>query len=222
MPAPNIRRSPRIPIQLDIWLQRDGGELHYKTKDVSERGIFIVCLNPLSLRSLVRFRTLVDEEHVQLFGLVSHRVDPAESQERNQIPGMGLQIFPVGLHAAQIWKRVVGRLYSRDPEVQAQIQEREVPVVRIAADDARVREIAEVDVPEGRSFCRTPEVHPVGTTLVCEIVRVGTDETFALPAIVAGVVEGSPRDRGLELVFHTLTEETVSGLSQFAGASGSD
>lgn len=110
----NNRQESRLDVDLDIILQTSEGELHYKTRNASARGVFVTCPEPLALRKLVRFRTRLPDGHdLQMLGLVAHTVtvDPITESERT--PGMGLQLYSVGRDTVQRWQAFIEATQQR-------------------------------------------------------------------------------------------------------------
>jgi len=211
------RRDPRVEIALSVRLHTASGEESYQTQDVSYRGVFILCDEPLPLRKLVRFRTAIDDsEELQMLGLVAHRVNAADAAEMGRRPGMGIQLFSVGKQTRERWRSFVRECYEEDPEALELITIRELPHLRIhLANEEMKRQFIERDFPGDGIFYRTPDVHPVGSGIVCDVEHPDTGQTIHLKATVTEVAEGSRRNRGMQLVFDELSAASEDRLDRF-------
>ena len=218
MTSSSERLAPRVDISLDVFLQTVDGDVPCKTRDVSYEGVFIVRPDPLPLRKLIRFRTRLPdgEEDLQMLGLVAHTVNATDAAEDNRDPGMGIQLFSLGKKTHQRWRDYIDFLYSENPEARRSIEEKSRPTVRLRIPNpSLLRRFRTVDLPAGKLFLRTPELHPEGTDLDCVVSHPLNDEEFILPAHVLECVDGTVKERGLRLALH-LPEDT-SALEEFLG-----
>ena len=164
---PRQRRDPRVAARLDVNLQMPKGTHNYVTDNVSYRGIYIACEEPLSLGRLVRFCTSLREggDPVQMLGLVAHRVNRTEAEEAGIKPGMGLNLFALGPDHQRAWRHFVRTAYEADPRAREHVRSTEFPRIRLALPDVdALRAFAQHNVPEGNIFLRSADLHPVSYT----------------------------------------------------------
>lgn len=196
------RKSPRVEIALDVFLQTVDGDVPCKTKDISYEGVFIVQPDPLPLRKLIRFRTRLPEadEELQMLGLVAHTVNSSEAADMQREPGMGIQLFSLGRKTRQTWQQFVDEVYSHDPDARRRLESKRRPDVRVRIPDtAMLDRLRTVDLPSGELFVRTPELHPEHTEVDCVITHPTGQQEWTIPARVVEVVEGSIQERGIRL-----------------------
>lgn len=196
------RKSPRVSVSLDVFVQTVDGDVPCKTRDASYHGVFIVRRNPLPLRKLIRFRTLIPdtEEELQMLGLVAHTVNATEASEHGRDPGMGIQLFSLGRQTRDRWRDYVDSLYEEHPEASHAIDLSGRPRVQVRIPNSAIlRKFRSVDLPGGSLFVQTPDVYDVGTEVDCVIVHPLTEMEFAIPARVSEKVEGNADERGLRL-----------------------
>ena len=218
MPSAKDRRAPRVRIALDVFLQTIDGDVPFKTLDASYEGVYLLSDEPLPLRKLIRFRTCIpgSEDDLQMLGLVAHTVNPADADESPVPPGMGIQLFSLGKETRQRWRDYVDKLYTANPEARRAVESARRPKLRIRIPNAAyLRRFRTIDLPAGSLFLRSPDRHDVGTLVDCVITHPESTEEFLLPATVASVVDGSPKERGLRLQF-TLPDNTAL-LEAFLG-----
>ena len=212
------RREPRVPVNLDVHLQTAAGELKYRTKNVSSRGVFIVCDEPLPLRRLARFRTIMEDgSELQMLGLVAHRVNTTDATERGAQPGMGLQLYSVGAATGERWRDFVDALVERDPALIKSIEERNLPRVRVhLSTKEKLLKFRERDLRKGQFFYRTPEPLPKGTKIMCEFTHPSAEDGFMISATVGDRVEGGRRKRGMQVHLHDVDENKLEAFDHFA------
>lgn len=203
------RKDPRVDVALDVKIQTATGEAHFRTKDISYRGVFILTGDPYPLRKLVRFKAVVDDQELQMMGLVAHRLNAPDAAESGVKPGMGIQLYSVGEDTRDLWRQYVRDCYEQDPDAADEIRANELPRIRIhLATEAMMKQFMEKDFPSGSIFYRTPDVHPVGTRVICEVSHPVTAQYFQLQASVSEVAEGPRRNRGMRVDFLELSEAT--------------
>ena len=196
------RKSPRVSVSLDVFVQTVDGDVPCETRDASYHGVFIVRPHPLPLRKLIRFRTRIPDtdEELQMLGLVAHTVNATEAAERGRDPGMGIQLFSLGRQTRDRWRDYVDSLYEEHPEAGYAIDLSGRPKVQVRIPNSAIlRKFRSVDLPGGSLFVQTPNVHDVGTEVDCIIVHPLTELEFAIPARVSEKVVGSADKRGLRL-----------------------
>lgn len=218
MPSAKDRRSPRVQIALDVFLQTIDGDVPFKTLDASYEGVYLLSDEPLPLRKLIRFRTCIPDsgEELQMLGLVAHTVNPADAEESPVPPGMGIQLYSLGKDTRERWRDYVDELYTANPEARRAVESARRPKLRIRIPNSSyLRRFRTVDLPAGSVFLRSPERHPVGSQVDCVISHPESGEEFILPATIANVVEGSMKERGLRLQF-SLPDNTAL-LEAFLG-----
>ena len=205
MPSASDRNAPRVDISLDVFLQTVDGDVPCETRDASYEGVFIVRRDPLPLRKLIRFRTRLPEtgDELQMLGLVAHTVNSTDAAERGRDPGMGIQLFSLGRDTRDRWRNYIDELYEKNPEARHSIETSRRPKVRVRIPNtAMLRRFQTVDLPDGRLFIRTPDLHPEGTDVDCVITHPIKDEVFVLPGRVLEAVEGTVKERGLRLALN--------------------
>jgi Tfp pilus assembly protein PilZ len=220
MSSKTQRREPRIDISLPVTLQLPGGELQYEINNASYRGIFIACPEPLQLRKLVRFRTMLDEdsEPLQMLGLIAHTVNPTEARESGKTPGMGIQLFAVGNDNRERWRAFIGDQYEQDPEAREEVRAMEVPRVNVHMRSMeQLQNFATRDLETGNIFVRTSELSAVDSTVICDIIHPDSNEVYALEARVIDVKETPRRERGMRVEFVALDEEQREQFAAFIG-----
>ncbi len=109
-----LRREPRIDVDLDVTLRLSDGQRHFIVDNVSRRGVFLITPEPLPLRRLVELRTELDDGDgpITLLGRVAHRVTGDRAEEQNRRPGMGLQLYPADPDALARWQNWVEAQYD--------------------------------------------------------------------------------------------------------------
>ena len=212
------RREPRIEISLPVTLQMPDGDLQFEIRDASYRGVFIACPDPLPLRKLVRFQTRleVDDDPLQMLGLVAHTVNATEAHESGDIAGMGLQLFSVGPETRERWRGFITEEYEKDPEARDHVHKLDTPRVSVHMRSMeQLNTFIERDLDKGNIFVRTSELNPVDSAVICEIIHPDHNRPFALDARVIEVKETPRRERGMRLEFFDLDEEQREQLQAF-------
>lgn len=220
MSSKTQRREPRIDISLPVTLQLPDGELQYQINNASYRGVFIACPEPLPLRKLVRFRTQLslDDEPLQMLGLVAHTINPTEARESGKTPGMGIQLYSVGKETRELWRNYLTEQYEKDPEALEKVRALDAPHVNVhMRSTEQLQTFAERDLEHGSIFVRTSELSPIDSTVICDIVHPETKQPFGLEARVIDVKETPRRERGMRLEFVELDEEQREQFSVFIG-----
>jgi Tfp pilus assembly protein PilZ len=215
-----LRREPRIDISLPVTLQLPSGELQYEISNASFRGIFIACPDPLQLRKLVRFETLLDDESepLQMLGLIAHTVNPTEARESGKTPGMGIQLYAVGNATRERWRDFISEQYEQDPQLAEKVRALDTNSVNVHMRSMeQLHNFATRDLVEGNIFVRTSELSSVDSTVVCKIVHPDADEAFELEARVIDVKETPRRERGMRVEFLELDEERREQFQAFIG-----
>ncbi len=202
MSASRQRKSPRVDVELDVFIQTVDGDVPCQTRDASYEGVYIIRSNPLPLRKLIRFRTVLpdSEQELQMLGLVAHTVNPVEARDRGRDPGMGIQLFSLGQQTRQQWRDFVDTLYDSNPDARRSFELSRTPIVEMRVpNSAMLRKLRTVDLPNGRLFVYTSELYPKGTSVKCLLVHPVSGEEFAIDAEVFEVVDGPIQERGLRL-----------------------
>ncbi len=210
------RRDPRVAVALPVRLQTAAGVETYETKDISVRGVFIVCDDPLPLRRLARFRTVIDDgEELQMLGLVAHRINVADAAERGIAPGMGLQLYSVGEETKSHWNAYIDRCIE---SAGLDLDDSGVQHVQLhLADQKLLERFVEVELAAGEIFYRTPEPLDIGTEVVLDLVHPLTLRGFQISGIVKdSVVDGGRRSRGMLIEFGSLDDERAAEFRAFA------
>ncbi len=213
MTSAQNRQQPRVEVHLDITLQTPQGDSVFKTRNASAQGVFLLCPRPLPLRKLIRLKVRLSvNEEIQMLGLVAHTINPADAAEQKRQPGMGIQLFSVGEETRDRWHDFIMEQYAKSPEARAQSQE--LPHVRIRIPNREILErFFTVDLPAGGIYLRTPDLHPQGSVVCCDIVHPESNAIFELQATVAQSVSAPVRDRGMKLQFDDV--EKMEELRQF-------
>lgn len=196
------RKSPRVRVSLDVFLQTVDGDVHCQTRDASYDGVFIARPDPLPLRKLIRFRTRMpdSDEELQMLGLVAHTVNATEAAEQNRDPGMGIQLFALGRATRDRWREYIDSLYEQHPEAGHAIDLSGRPEVNVRIPNSAIlRKFRTVDLPGGSLFVQTPELHDEGTAVDCVITHPLTEQEFTIPAEVSETHDGPADERGLRL-----------------------
>lgn len=212
------RRDPRVPLNLDVFVHTAKGEDQYKTKNVSFRGVFMVCEDPLPLRQIVRFRTMLDDDQeLHMLGLVAHRVNQADAKELGSRPGMGIQLYSVGKATRKRWVDFVQHLVERDPALIRAIEERNLPHLRIRlSTEEKLRHFQEEELRMGKVFYRTPDPLPRGARVVCNVTHPTHDGIFDIHATVGDRSEGGKRSRGMFLLLTDVDDDMRASFGDFA------
>ena len=212
------RRDPRVDVALDIVLQLPSGTQRHRTRNISYRGVFINCDEPLPLRKLLRFQIAPPsvEEAMQMLGLVAHRVNRADAAERGLRPGMGLQLYGLGQDVREQWRLLVREEYERDPYARRMMELRELPHVRVRVPQVELlRHFASNDLRSGQTFLRTGELQPQGARVLLELIHPENQELFHLEAQVGRVVEAPLQSRGMQLHFPPVDQALHDRLETF-------
>lgn len=115
---------------------------------------------------------------------------------------MGIQLFSVGEQTSDRWREFILEQYERNPQTRAHAQSQAIPHVRVRIPNrALLERFFTTDLPAGGIFLRTPDLHPEGSTVCCDIVHPESGAIFELPATVARVIPAPVRDRGMKLAF---------------------
>ncbi len=218
MPSASDRLAPRVDVTLRVFLQTVDGDVPCKTRDASYEGVFIVRRDPLPLRKLIRFRARLPgtDDELQMLGLVAHTVNATDAAERGGQPGMGIQLFSLGKQTRKRWRDFVDALYEKDPDALKAIEESLRPDIRIRIPSREVLErFRTVDLPRGVLFVRTPELAPEGSEVDCIISHPVQEEDFTLTAVVKKAVEGTIKERGLQV--RLILPDDTSELEEFLG-----
>lgn len=210
-----LRSEPRIPYSMTVTLQAPGGQREYVTENISYKGVFMNCPDPLALRTLVRFQTMMSSgEALQMLGLVCHRTSPEEASQRGIEPGMGLYLFGVGPQPRDVWKEFVRDHYTQDSYASERIKHTEYPSVQVRYPSVdALRAIGEYEVSEGTLFVRSAELHPVGTRAWFEPQHPGAQAVTRHEVVVLDVVETPRSDRGMTLEFVNPNEASQALMS---------
>jgi len=219
MTSENARREPRIDLDLDVTLKLPEGDAQYAVGDASFRGVFLRTADPLPLRKLVRFRTTLpgDDEPLQMMGLVAHHISPAEAEELDRDPGMGIHLFSVGEQTHRRWRRFVRERYEEDPEARQEFKRLEFPhVVAHLPSNEELETYFDDDLASGEMFVRSSEVHPTGTEVICDIVHSDGAHALDLEGIVDETVKSPPRQRGMTIRFPELDDEDRRRVRAFS------
>ena len=223
MSTREARREPRININLPVTVKLPAGDHEYQTEDASYRGVFVTCPEPLQLRKLVRFTTVLHEgdEPLEMLGLVAHTVNQADAQESGRSPGMGIQLYSVGKETRERWREFIRSEYEKRPDVRDEVRKLDLPrvTVHMRTLDQLVN-FVENDLMAGGIFVRTSDLQAEGADVVCDIVHPSHSGSFPLEATVASVTEAPRRDRGMELVFGDVDEDTLRELVAFIESEG--
>ncbi len=213
MTSAQNRRQPRVEVHLDITLQTPQGDAVFKTRNASTQGVFLLSPRPLPLRKLIRLKIRLSKtEEIQMLGLVAHTINPVDAAEQRRQPGMGIQLFSVGEQTRDRWHDFISEQYEKSPEARAQAQD--FPHVRIRIPNrALLERFFSIDLPAGGIYLRTPDLHPQGSVVCCDVVHPETNAVFELQATVAQTVPSPVRDRGMKLQFADV--ENLEELRQF-------
>ena len=218
MAGKNSRREPRIELDLTVTLQLPDGKQTYKVGDASYRGVFLLSKNPLPLRKLVRLETQLPggDQPLEMMGLVAHHLSPAEAQEMNRDPGMGIHLFSVGEETHRRWREFIQSQYERDPEAHEQFKRLELPhVVAHLPDHKALSEYFDDDFAAGEMFVRSSEVHDEQSTVICDIVHSDASESIDLEGTVVEAVKSPPRKRGMRIAFDPLRDDDKRRIQAF-------
>lgn len=210
-----LRREPRVKVSIDFTVESAGSTFVYPTRNASFSGVFLIAESPLPLRRLVRMKTNVQGEPIELLGMVAHTINAADAAELGRDPGMGVAIFPRGSRLHQLWRDYVRSEYERDPEAHAALMATELPRLRIHLKNEKLKkQFFMKDYPSGTIFYRTPDLLDVGTRVVCEIRFPDGDDIVELFATVTDTVEGARRKRGIRLAFEDLSEASLDRVAE--------
>ncbi len=200
----NNRREPRVPHELHIELQMPDQTLTYETQNVSYGGVYIVCPQPLPLRTLLRFRTKLPEyeEPLQMLGMVAHRVDQHDASDRDLPIGMGIQLFAVGPESKGRWRHYVRQQYDEHPDIRQQIRRNEYPHLKLRIPNMEaLQRFIETDIASGSVFIRHADLQPQGTRIFLGVAHPEQATWCHLEAIVMEFVEAPRQERGMRLMF---------------------
>lgn len=222
MSRKDLRREPRVAIDLDVTLETPAGDRHYFAEDASYRGIFLITSEPIPLRRLVRLRAELDDDidaPLEMMGLVAHHLTPAEAQHIGHQPGMGIHLFPSGEQPRERWRAYLRRHYQADPEAWEIHRRLEMPhlIVHLGSTDDLVEAFdgqpAEAD--GGSIFVHESRVPPEGSQVLCDFVVSGRDQSLTLEGTAERTVESPPRERGVQLHFDNLDDGTRQRIQAF-------
>lgn len=213
------RRDPRVNIVRDVKVQTAKGLESFETKNISYRGIFIICEDPLPLRRITRIEMEVGSKRVAMLGMVAHRINVADAAERRIAPGMGIQIFSVGHQAREDWNNHVSELVDMDPVLVQAVRDHNLPRVKIHLATAEMLQtFTERDIPQGQIYYRTPEPLAENTEIILEILHPVSGQKFNMKGHVSKVVDGARRHRGMFLALEPLDEKLQSAFADFVAS----
>lgn len=211
-----LRREPRVKANFEFVVETAGKTLHYYTRNASFSGVFLISENPLPLRRLVRLKTELDGEPIEMIGMVAHTINGPDAMELGKNPGMGVALFSLGPEPERRWREWVRVEYEKDPEAHAALMATELPKLRIhLKNEAMKEQFFQKDYPSGTIFYRTPDLLPEGTRVVCEVKHPDTGRLMELFATVTETVEGARRKRGIRLSFEELSEASTERFGRF-------
>ncbi len=108
------RYYTRHPISLDVSVRHTNGWVHYRTVDVSRRGVFLRTDEPSPLHRLLQMRIeLPGEDALDVMGRVRRSV--ATREESPIGPGMGIEFFVMSEPQQDAWDRFVLSQPHGDP-----------------------------------------------------------------------------------------------------------
>lgn len=208
-PSRNNRRDPRVEHEIELELPLPDGSMTYTTHNISYRGVFIKCNDPLPLRTLLRFRIMVQDhdEPLHIVGMVTHCVNQDDAMESGVLAGMGIQLFPVGTEAKSRWRHHVRQQYDSVPDVRQTIRKQEYPHVklRLSSPDAMLA-FSNNEIAQGNTFIRHADLHPQGTRVYLEIGYPTANAWCDIEAIVMEFIETPRQNRGMRLMFPNIEQ----------------
>lgn len=102
-PGRNRRQDPRFPVELPVTILNSRPYVTLYTTDVSFRGMFVRTTEPLSVRQLVRFSTILPDTQrvVVLHGMVVNVVEPDNPEGLAE--GMGIELYAIDAATREAW-----------------------------------------------------------------------------------------------------------------------
>lgn len=199
-----LRRDPRINVELEILLRSPSGDEEHRTENISYRGVFIICEEPMPLRTLVRVQLKPDDgaAPVELLGLIAHRVTLAEATSRGEAPGMGVQLFAVDPAQRERWRSYVQARYEQDPRAKRELAQLTQPYVKFSFNSPdQLKQAAIEHFSRGQVFIYSSNLYEAGTEVWFETQHPRAKTLFRVPAQVLRSVAAPKQQRGMELRF---------------------
>lgn len=198
----DLRRDPRTNHEMDVTLLSPAGNEIHRTHNISYRGVFIVCEDPLPLRTLLRVQTDVGNQEIHMLGLVAHRLSMKEAAQHGIAPGMGIELFSVGPEARDHWRHYVRQVYAEDPHANKRLKQKEYPHIKAIFPSVEALSfVAKEPILQGELFVRTAELYETGTRVWFETIHPESQSVFRVEAIISEVTETPRQNRGVTLAF---------------------
>lgn len=219
MGTENLRREPRVELDLRVELETPRETRTLPIHDASYSGMFLKSQEVLPLRRLVRLTCQLPDgsnDSLRLLATIANQLTPEQASQVDRFPGMGLQLYPSTPDALDRWRSFIRERCLDDPRARREIRRLELPHVAAHLPDTdRLREVVETIADEGQMFLRTSNVYDVGSEVVCELVHPDTRRNLPLEARVTQSKRVPRRERGMELNFSELNDDDFENLEAF-------
>lgn len=104
----NLRRDARIDVRVPVVMIRGKAAVELETLDVSFRGLFLKCMDPPALRSLVRLKVTLPSRTFEAHAMAVHFVGAEDGREG----GVGLQFWGLSGTDRQAWEDFIRTLVT--------------------------------------------------------------------------------------------------------------
>jgi len=104
----NLRRDARIDVRVPVVMLRGKATFQHETLDVSFRGLFLKCMEPPALRSLVRLKVTLPSRTIEAHAMAVHVIAAKDGQEG----GVGLQFWGLSGSDRQAWEDFIRALVT--------------------------------------------------------------------------------------------------------------
>lgn len=102
----NLRRDARLDVRVPVTVIRGKTTLALESLDVSFRGLFLKCMEPPALRSLVRLEVALPSRTFEVHAMAVHVIAADEGREG----GVGLQFWGLSGGDRQAWEDFIRTL----------------------------------------------------------------------------------------------------------------
>lgn len=104
----NLRRDARLDVRVPVTIIRGKSTLELESLDVSFRGLFLKCMEPPALRSLVRLKVALPNRTFEVHAMAVHVIAASDGQDG----GVGLQFWGLSGSDRQAWEDFIRTLIA--------------------------------------------------------------------------------------------------------------
>jgi hypothetical protein len=108
----NLRRDARLDVRVPVVIIRGKSTVELESLDVSFRGLFLKCVEPPALRSLVRLKVVLPSRTIEVHAMAVHVVAGSGGQSSPDSGGVGLQFWGLSGTDRQAWEDFIRTLIA--------------------------------------------------------------------------------------------------------------